>query len=291
MIIIRITGGLGNQLFQYAAGRMLSIKFGTSLKLDITELQRKTYRIFLLDKFNIQAEISKGSDLKKYLKFSRFFPQDYHPYIHHILFPLFSNIYYEKSFHYDRSFERIRDNSYLIGYFQSEKYFLSIANILRRELRLNEKLSSESKELREYISDVNSISINIRRGDYVTNHIISRRHGFIGADYIHQAVSVIRKRVKNPHFFLFSDDIEWVKNNIILSYPATYVDINYPDRVEEDLILGSLCKHHILTNSTFSWWVGWLNPNASSIVIAPRNWFYKLKVSTKDLFPSSWIQI
>ncbi len=279
MIIMRITGGLGNQLFQYATGRTLSEKFNTTLKLDITEVLTKKYRKFLLDRFRIKAQTASPEVVKKFWRFS----------VHNLFRSPEYKVFKEKHFHYDHEFEKIKDNTYIVGFFQSDKYFNNIKQLIKREFSLKNGLSTESKKIAAKIKSVNAVSINVRRGDYVSDPIIHKRHGFIGVDYFLKAINYIKKNTSNPHFFLFSDDIQWVKENLHIPHQSTYVDLNFPDHVEENLILGSLCNHNIITNSTFSWWVGWLNANKKKIVVAPKKWFKDLDVSTKDLFPKSWI--
>lgn len=291
MIVARITGGVGNQLFQYAFAMYLARKHNTKLKLDITEYKFWKLRKFELDKFKINADLATEREIKLFLKYSYYIPKAFQSVFHNIFKFLFPEIIYEEHFHFDRINLNLPDNIYLIGFWQSEKYFSDIEDILRKELILKESLSEKSKKLLNIIYSTDSVSINFRRGEFVTNPDINRRHGVLDLSYYKKAVQLIKQRIKRAHFFIFSDDIEWVLSNYKLDDDVTFVDINYPDRVYEDLILGSKCKHNIIANSTFSWWTAWLNKNKNKIVIAPKNWFNRIESNTKDLIPEGWLKI
>jgi len=204
---------------------------------------------------------------------------------------LFDDLVYEKMFTYDAEFFNLPDNIYLIGFWQSPKYFKKIYNLLLNEITLKKTLSAYSRTVLHKIKHSNSVSVNFRRGDFVTDPQIHKRHGVLSLDYYQKAVNLLSGKIKNPHFFLFSDDINWVKKNWTGNFPATFVENNYPNRQEEDLVLGSRCQHHILANSTFSWWTAFLNNRKDKQVIAPVKWFDQLKYDTYDLFPKEWLSI
>lgn len=287
MILIKVTGGPGNQLFQYAFGRNLALIYKTDLYLDLSEFEIKKHRVFILNKFKIRAKIATKKLLKSFLKFSYYLPYDLRPQCHKLLPSFFPNIFYENKYTFDKNNFVNKNDSYLIGFWQSEKYFANIRDKLLNEISLKHNLSAKSKEVLKQIRKTESVSINVRRGDFLSNPQINKRHGVISKDYFEKAIVLMSQKVKNPHYFLFSDDIEWVKDNIKPSH-ATYVDFNFPKSTEEDLLLGSYCKHNILTNSTYSWWVGWLNANPKKIVIAPSKWFNQLNYDFSDLFPEEW---
>lgn len=290
MILVKITGGPGNQLFQYAFGRKLALINNTKLFLDLSEFNIKKHRKFLLHKFNIDAHYASPEFLKTFLKFSYYFPYDFRPLVHYFLPFLYKNIVYEKQFTFNNDMLKVKNNSYLIGFWQSEKYFSKIKNKLNKELTLKKELSKESRKILEKIKKTNSVSLNVRRGDFLVTQNF-KRHGVIGLSYFKNAMDYVASKITKPHLFLFSDDIDWVKKNIKPRYPSTYIDFNFPQKSEEDLVLGSKCKHHILTNSTFSWWVGWLNDNPQKIVTVPKKWFNQLYYDTSDLFPKKWIKM
>ena len=136
-----------------------------------------------------------------------------------------------------------------------------------------------------------SVSVHIRRGDYLSNPAFYRFHGVCAVEYYEAAVGHLAGAVENPCFFLFSDDLDWARRNLRLDYPVTYVDHNGEDKDYEDLRLMSQCKHHIIANSSFSWWAAWLCANPGKIVIAPRKWFNDPNIDTADIIPASWRRI
>jgi len=136
-----------------------------------------------------------------------------------------------------------------------------------------------------------SISVHFRRGDYVTDPQTNKIHGTCSFDYYHQAIDDICKYTSNPHFFIFSNDPQWVKDNFSLPYPMQIITLNGPEKPHFDLYLMSLCKHHIIANSTFSWWGAWLSTNKDKRVYTPKRWYNVDYIDQKDGFPDSWIKI
>ncbi len=257
LIVVRLQGGLGNQLFQYAAGRAMAMASGTNLKLDIGFYDKSRDRSFLLNNFNIRAGIASRTDIviKKVLK--RVFGMR---------------------------------NQYLEDYYQGEKYFKDIQKDLREEFTPKRPLGPEAQEVSENISKCEAVSLHVRRGDYVYNDKLKNIIQPLPMTYYLNAVEVITKKVKDPSFFIFSDDVEWVKNNLKLLSPVTYV--SQPEITDfEELELMSLCKHNIVANSSFSWWGAWLNRNPNKVVIAPQKWFNYETNDTRDLIPQSWIKM
>lgn len=291
MIIARITGGLGNQLFQYANARRLAEYHTTDLFLDTREFSKKLYRPFLLDKFNIRAEIASESELKTILKLSNKFSFDHQRFIHKLFPAVYPNVIYEKYFQFDPSYINLPDNIYLIGFWQSEKYFNNISNLLHSELTMNEKISDDGNKLLSRIKQGNSVAVTVRRGDFVTDPYINRRHGVLSLDYYADSVAFLESKIDKPSYFIFSDDPVWTENNIKIKGKVEYVRINYPNRVYENLIIGSFAKHQILANSTFSWWMAWLKDSGKRLVIAPKKWFSGLNLDTSDLIPERWFRI
>jgi hypothetical protein len=182
------------------------------------------------------------------------------------------------------------DNSYLSGLWQTEKYFKDCEEIIRTEFTFKQPLNKKNSELSETIRRKNSVSIHIRRGDYIYNSEEYKIHGLCSIDYYKKAVECIANKAGELTLFIFSDDIEWVKNNLKFDFPIIFVDNNVDD-IHEDLRLMSLCKHNIIANSTFSWWGAWLNNNKEKIVIAPKKWFNEFEADTKDIYPDSWMRI
>ncbi len=281
MIITKLIGGLGNQMFQYAAGRRVSYVRNTELKLDITSYKNQvgiTPRKYALHVFNIQENFASESEIRKFKKNSsilKFFEK---------------NTYVkEKHFHFNPSILNTGDNSYLEGYWSSEKYFKDIENIIRKEFTLKNKPDVSNQKMIGQIKNCNSVSIHIRRSDYVFDEKTNKYHGVCDLKYYYRSVDYLANKIKNPYFFIFSDDPLWVKHNLILKHPHAHIDYNIGKQDHEDMRLMSYCRHNIIANSSFSWWGAWLNKN--KIVIAPKKWFKEPSINTKDLIPQSWIKI
>lgn len=285
MIIVRIIGGLGNQMFQYATGRALAQKYGVDLKLDITGFEEYKLHRYALDNLSINEKISTPKELLAFTSkgnkaLSRWIPG------------IVKNKFVRESgFAFDPSIFLIGKSVYLDGYWQSEKYFSDIESIIRSEFTVSKNPDVENAKLMEEISGVNAVSIHVRRGDYVANEKTMMIHGVCGLDYYDRAIKHISGSVANPTFFVFSDDPQWVQDNLKIPFPTTYVTHNGPGKNYEDLRLMSLCKHNIIANSSFSWWGAWLNNNPDKAVIAPGKWFNDESKDTKDLIPEGWVKV
>jgi len=181
-------------------------------------------------------------------------------------------------------------NVFLRGYWQSEKYFIDIADILRQDLMLKSPSSRLNLELAKKIQSSLSVSLHVRRGDYAHDLATHQTHGLLPLDYYRAAINYILRLFSDASFFLFSDDIPWIKENLKIDAPHCYVDHNTPQTDFEDLRLMSLCKHQIIANSSFSWWGAWLCQNPEKVVVAPRQW-YRIEIDTRDLVPEDWIRL
>lgn len=286
MIVMRLKGGLGNQLFQYALGRALSLAKNTSLQLDTSSYKKDTLREYRLACFNISASASDRLP---------FFATDSKAKHLNILFQkirgLFSKPYQiikEKSFAFDPSILNCSEQAYLDGFWQSEQYFSPFANIIRNDLSLKTPLTGKLKELAEQIALTNAVSLHVRRGDYVSNPTTTAYHGVCSAQWYEEAAKIMEEKVIQPTFFVFSDDYEWAKNNLRFQSPVVFIPPSPDGQEGNDMHVMSLCKHHIIANSSFSWWGAWLNPSPNKIVIAPKNWFVAGPKNTNDLIPDSW---
>lgn len=292
MIIVTLKGGLGNQMFQYAAGRRLAKKHGTILKIDISWYGKHqspdspALREYELDCFSFKPNIASRTDLARIV----IPPHNLKRYaVRKLLKPI---TLYRESETADFYPEVLlaEDNSYLEGFWQSEEYFKDIANTIKKDFTFKPPLNRKNAELAELIKNSNSISLHVRRGDYVSHQELAAMHGLKNIlDYYDKAVNIIENNVKDPHFFVISDDPIWCKKNIKLNHPTTYIDNN--KKGFEDMRLMSMCKHNIIANSSFSWWAAWLNGNKKKIVIAPKRWFNDPKMSTKNRLPESWIKL
>jgi len=291
LIITNIIGGLGNQMFQYAAARHLSLKLASDLKVDISDFSGyKLHQGFELDRlFNIDAkpaldeDVSKIIGVQKYNLMRRILRKRQLKYLRH------KNYIVEPHFNYWDGVNYLNDNSYLDGYWQSERYFDDNADKIRAEFTFKIPFSKINSEIAAHILQVNAISLHVRRGDYVTNPK-NAYIGFCSLDYYKAAINQMISKIKDPIFFIFSDDIAWVKNNLLFANQAVFVDHNKNTESYNDMRLMSLCKHHIIANSSFSWWGAWLNTNPDKLVIAPKNWF-RNGINDKDLIPVEWMRL
>lgn len=287
MIIVKLSGGLGNQLFQYALGRNLAILTQTELKLDTLLLDKPhawTNRKYGLQEFNIQAVKATQLEINKMRGKGDFLP----PRFRSFFGGKSSNYFKEPHFHFYQPVLSLQNGVYLEGYWQSEKYFADITDLIREDLTPVFSFSNRFTTLKSSIKQCVSVSVHIRRGDYTTTSKANRYLKTCEVYYYQKAVEYLTKRISNPIFFVFSDDIEWTKAHIHFNFPTQYVEGN---SAQEDLLLMAHCQHHIIANSTFSWWGAWLNPLHDKIVIAPKRWFSTERFDTKDLLPQSWIQL
>ena len=267
MIIVRIVGGLGNQMFQYAYAKALQQK-GYSIEIDISKFKKyKLHGGYQLDKYKI--DINTSSQLSNFLS----------------KLGLRRNTK-EKSLLFNKKFLNLPRNNYVKGYFQTEKYFSEIRPVLLDQFIVKKELSEStvlySKEIKKH---QNSCSLHIRRGDYISDKKANSIHGTCDLNYYQRAVNLMNERFKETQFFIFSDDISWTKNNLKIE-KSIYID--HKSTPQEDLLLMSLCEHNITANSSFSWWGAWLNQNKNKIIIAPEKWFTHKK---NDVACENWIKL
>lgn len=291
MIIVRIIGGLGNQMFQYAAGRRLAATHGTMLKLDLSDFKHYNLHDYGLSAFGIKEFIAtpeeiqvlkepESSSLKK--KLNKFLRRPSKLGRTHIL---------EKQYHFDPEILAMHDSVYLDGYWQSEKYFLDIADIIKNEFTVTSPQTDKNMELARQLTSCESVSLHVRRGDYVADAKTNTIHGTCDLDYYARCIERLAKKIHHPCFFIFSDDPEWAERNLKIPYPTTFITHNGPERNYEDLRLMSQCRHHIIANSSFSWWGAWLGQHRDTIVYTPKRWFNSPSFNTKDLIPETWARI
>ncbi len=284
MIIATIKGGLGNQLFQYAAARQLSILHSTKLKMDISAYEADTLRGFELPNFSMNIEIATADELNSYRQ--SLFQKSWDR-----LKPNFKRkVYKEPFYHFDKQLAKTGSNAYLKGYFQSEKYFANIREILLNEINLQKHLIQNVLLLGDQLKNSPSVSVHIRRGDY-TNPQVRDYHGILGIDYYENAIQLIKEKEKDCIFYVFTDDEDWVRNNFNPDTPLQFISAYKSSTHYEDFYLMSSCKHNIIANSSFSWWAAWLNSQKMKTVIAPKNWFNNGPKDTEDLIPADWIRL
>ena len=290
MIIVKLGGGLGNQMFQYAFAKYLSLKHTTVLKVDTKELNKRTnpsksfvFRNYDLDIFNLKIEVASQQEVNKFKRLPFRLPDK----ILSKLIGYKKGYIAEPHFHFSERCFAAPGNSYLEGYWQSEKYFSSINETLRiNDFSFKQQIGSNTQELMSQIDNCNAVCLNVRRGDFVTNSF----HGTCSIQYFKKAAELITAQINNPHFFVFSDEIEWCKENLRLNNHTTYVGHEYAgNKFQDYLRLMAACKHFIIPNSSFAWWAVWLNTNKQKIVIVPKNWFSDKTINTTDLMQSGWI--
>ena len=287
MKIVKIMGGLGNQMFQYAFAYSLFNEINEEIKLDtsffnsVLDDTRVTMHNCELEKFNINPVYATDEEIQKCLKRKK----------SNLLKLLNKRVVVkenDKRLNNLNSFKSV-ENAYFEGYFQSEKYFAKFRDDILEKFTLKEPLDFQNQQMLDKINMANAVSLHIRRGDYMN---LQNIYKICDVEYYSKAIKYIAENVENPHFFLFSDDVEWVVKNLKLEYSYTVVDFN-KGAGYLDMELMKNCKHNITANSTFSWWGAWLNKNEQKIVITPQKWFNdkKLQKNILSIIPNDWIKL
>lgn len=279
MIITRLFGGLGNQMFQYAAGNALASRLGVSLMLDTRTIDargmRSLTKVFDLE-FTPARDLppTKTDGMASYALWRAFGRN-----------PRFVR---ERGLGYNPQFSDLPDNVYLHGYWQSEKYFANVAEELHNAFRPKAAPSDQNWQMAEQINAGPSVSLHVRRGDYLA----LGAHGVCSEAYYNASLKkVVDQSGRIPTVFVFSDDPQWAHDNLPLPCPKVVVDFNGPETDYEDLRLMALCDHNIIANSSFSWWGAWLNDAPGKIVTAPSQWFAKKNMANPDILPTGWLTI
>lgn len=290
MIISNVIGGLGNQMFQFAAGRALALERGVELKLDVSGFEGyELHQGFQLQQaFQGAFSAASQSEVGAMLGWQR------GPLAQRLLSrPAMAGVrraclVVEPHFQYWNGLRSVPTPCYLKGYWQSERYFQAHAATLQADFSFRSALEGNNLALAERMRQQNAISLHVRRGDYVSNQRAATLHGACSPDFYRAAVQHMLDRVHSPVFYVFSDDMPWVKQHLQLSVPTHHVEHN--SLAFDDMQLMSLCKHHIIANSSFSWWGAWLNPSPSKIVLAPKQWFAQPRC-LDDLLPAAWVTL
>ena len=279
-------------MFQYAAGRALSLRLNCPLRLDISGFS--SYRLhqgFELSRiFQCPCDITSEKEIQTLLGWRaswiarKILMRPSLAMLHG------DRLVVEPHFRYWPDISRVLSNTYLTGYWQSEKYFSEVAETIRADFTFRHPLSSQNTELAKKIGQTMSISLHVRRGDYASNPKTKAAHGLCSLDYYRAAIRRMTESIERPEFFIFSDDIAWARANLASDFPCWYVDHNRGAESYNDMHLMSLCRHHIIANSSFSWWGAWLNPKSDKTVLAPKKWFADDN-RPMDLFPASWVTL
>lgn len=283
MITVYLKGGLGNIFFQYAAGKSLAVRNKTSLRLDLS------HYVSLRDMFarNLVKELGCFR-----MDAELFVPSLPGKAINCFTLGVLSKelSFKEKYFGYDPAVMKLGNKSKLDGYFQSEKYFQEIEPVIRKSLQFRMPFSDRRvSDYEKKIAESNSVAVHIRRGDYLKKSL----HNICTEDYYYRSIEYMRESLAHPHFFVFSDDIEWCRANIG-SGEHDFVGINIARQRLADFHLMSLCKHAIISNSSFSWWAAWLNSSTEKTIVSPGRWFNDEVMNAqalRDTIPGSWIRI
>lgn len=285
MIIVKIYGGLGNQLFQYAAAKNLGLKFNHEVYIDKSWYDNipksNTIRSYLLDKFSLNEgylNIKYGNIFSKIIPFIFFKGK---------LFKIID----------ERNVNKVSNKGHYIlnDYWQSIDYFIDNNQLILNSFHVKSISDVTINQLLVDIKNQNSVAIHVRRGDYLTNKFATLKHGVCSMEYYLLAINRIYLTVNNPFFYIFSDDITWAKENFSFIKNKIFIDNASQDMPISDFILMSNCKNHIIANSSFSWWSAWIawSKNTSgleNLVIAPKKWFIN-EDPDENLFPSSWVII
>ncbi len=302
MITVKLQGGLGNQLFQYAFAKALAKQLNTRYVFDdsfysqnITKYSQNGIRMNQLFIFDINYSIlnknnqkwnwllkrlSRSVGLKSYIA--------------------------EPRFEFTDMAAQVKGDVFLDGYWQSERYFSEIQSEIKRDFSTFKlPMSQAALPILAQIKATNSVCVHVRRGDYLTNP----RYVVLGLDYYQKAMERLSSQFTDLHFFVFSDDMEWCRANFgrsnlhhfsFLARPTPFerglspniifVSDNQHFTLRDEFDMMQNCQHHIIANSTLSWWAAWLNENHEKVVICPQKWFLD-RTSTQDLLPKTWIQL
>lgn len=282
MVVVKLNGGLGNQLFQYAAALRLALKHRAQLKMDIRQftqlLAHTTPRQYELKHFAIRGSLLPPDTVwRRWWRRATLQPR--------------LTVIKEKHYHFDPAILGLGDNIYLDGYWQTAKYFSDVRQHVLDEFRVKTPLTERSRRLSARMHASNSVAVHIRRGDYVANPTTRQYHGVCSEAYYAAAAQRLTQRVHDISWYIFSDDIPWCRQHLKLPGATTFVDHNGPERAYDDLRLMSACKHFIIANSSFGWWGAWLSLSPQKIVIAPKRWFNTPAMNTTDVVPSDWITL
>lgn len=298
MIIAKLMGGLGNQMFQYALGRRLAVQHGVELKVDLDFLLRESHVTpgttvyeYGLPNFALTVAAASAEEVaqlrpapvrgwRRTLRRTRLALTPTHRRTH----------VQEKSLAFEPRVLRAGPHAYVEGYWQSPHYFDAIAARIRADFQVKRPAEGRNAALLEQIAGSTAIAVHVRRGDYVTSPSAARVHGVCGLDYYQAALRLIQERVAAPQFFVFSDNPDWVRQNLPVPGPATYVDHNGP-RPWEDIRLMRACRHFVIANSSFSWWGAWLSESAGKIVIAPKRWALEPGLNVATRHPADWLTV
>lgn len=305
--------GLGNQMFQYAAARALSLEKNVPLKVDIRSYEGYSRREYELEKFfNLQTEKATIAECDSYYyahpvkkTWNKIFPnnkiREYTlPYdergtkrfllmSYDKIFPPYKrSTYIEPHYHYDENFLSTSSNVYLQGFWMSWRYFSKYDTIIRRDFTFRHNMVERLKSFAAKLQNETSVSLHIRRTDFAAPGMLQLK-GLLPPSYYGKAIELLQSKFSDAVFYIFSDDLNWVKENIqVENVQLKFIDKSVASSPLDDFYLLSQCRHNIIANSTFSWWAAYLNNNPDKIVVAPKKWYVHPSINCKDVFPPLW---
>lgn len=291
---ILLKGGLGNQMFQYAFARALSLRMGGECVLDTTFLNDKavfpgiTKRHYEMHIFNFEPRFTLLSRVSSLLPLpllwfgmSRVFSKalSFAKIRRHIRFD---------EHYFDPRFLEVRENAYFEGYYQSPKYFEDFADEIRKDFSFRGQLPAVCESVARKIASTDSVVLAIRRGDSMKNP----KAGFTGLEYYDRALAAIKEKVANPHLFVFTEEVEWARENIKTDLPIDFITYDQAEEPTRDHFrLMTMCKHFIIANSSYSWWAAWLASNPGKVVIAPAQYAADGSIKSEDILPKGWVAL
>lgn len=291
-VVTALCGGLGNQMFQYAAGRALALRHLVPLLLDTSWFESvviDTPREYMLNVFHVQGRIARKDQVAPFRRHSEKF--------HEIVVrkvlgrprSLPNGLVKEPHFHHWEGFHLVQPPAYLVGYWQSEQYFADYASVIRSDFKFPPLPDGVARNVEHGISESpHPVAVHVRRGDYVSNPQANATHGVCAASYYKQAIAHVSEQYPCAKLFLFSDDPVWVNEHFdTCGLPATVVDLAMSNEPWHDMHLISLCRHHIIANSSFSWWGAWLGEKGG-MVYAPKQWFSDSNLQGLSPCPERW---
>ncbi len=291
MIKTRLSGGLGNQMFEYAAARALALRNNTEVQLDLTYLLDRTprpkrwhftFRNYDLDVFAIHATIAKKNETPL------FFLGKIGLFADKALRRVFKPKGTEKYYQFDPSFLTLPDGTYLDGGWQSPKYFAGYEDVIQKDFTLKNPIPEKTEALVAEIRNSESVCVHLRRGDFLKVAL----HTVCDEDYYKRGIAEVAKHTSFEKIYVFSDDIAWCRENLSLGYPTEFVSDDYSGfKSTGHMYLMSQCKYFVIANSSFSWWSAWLSKRAGKLVIAPKHWFSDHSIDTSDVTPKEWIRV
>lgn len=292
MVISYILGGLGNQMFQYAAGRALALATRQPFRLDLSDFGTyKPHQGFEIERvFPAPVQVADRADVWDVLGWRsgrltrRMLKQVRSLRLHGTCLAI------EPHFQYWPGLMEHDGSCYLMGYWQSERYFQAFEPAIREDFCFRRPLEGQNRNIAECMREGQSVSLHVRRTDYLSHKKTAKVMAVQDEGYYRRASEYLSRTLDSPEYYIFSDDMDWVREHLGFLPNAVLIDHNHGADSYQDMQLMSCCRHHVIANSSFSWWGAWLNPAPDKIVIAPRTWFCNGFDDT-DLVPSRWMRL